>query len=104
MSERKIDWSEWGDRAVAVLPYVILLIAVYQMAMITDGDEIQLQNGLQALFLALAAIFLKLDLRDRSAKQERTADLKQSYADKADIEAKRQRDNSRHFPTQAPEA
>ena len=88
----------WGDRIIRSLPYVILLLAIWRMASIHDNNEVDLAAGLQALFLALAAIFLKLDIRERSAQQERTADLKQSYKDKAEVEAKRQQDNDRHFP------
>lgn len=59
----------WGERIIRSLPYVILFLAIWRMASIHDNDEVNLAAGLQALFLALAAIFLKLDLRDRSERK-----------------------------------
>ncbi|ASZ74811.1 membrane protein [Mycobacterium phage Phabba] len=65
----------WGDRIIRSLPYVILLLAIWRMASIHGDNAVDLAAGLQALFLALAAIFLKLDLRDRTAVQDRADDL-----------------------------
>ncbi|ACH62231.1 hypothetical protein MYRNA_264 [Mycobacterium phage Myrna] len=80
MSESKN--GVWGERIIRSLPYVILLLAIWRMASIHNNNEVDLGAGLQALFLALAAIFLKLDLRDRSAVQDRAADLLQAQEDR----------------------
>lgn len=78
----------WGERIIRTLPYVILALAIWRMASIHGDNEVDLAAGLQALFLALAAIFLKLDLRDRTAVQDRAADL---------LEAEKARESTCHY-------
>ena len=62
----KLDGNLILDRLITCAPYLILVMAIWRMASIHDDNEINLAAGLQALFLALAAIFLKIDIRDRS--------------------------------------
>ncbi|QZE10573.1 membrane protein [Mycobacterium phage ScoobyDoobyDoo] len=62
----------WGERVIRLLPYLIIILAIWRMAQVDASDDLDLASGLQALFLALAAIFLKLDLRERKEDRNPT--------------------------------
>lgn len=66
--------SKFLDKLIVSAPYIILALAIWRMTAIRDDSEVDLAAGLQSLFLALAAIFLKIDIRDRITKREERSD------------------------------